>query len=146
MTRVKFELFTGLTEADEPITFDGENVTVLPETLFDPSKPIKVVIHGWEESSLDSSGEVVNIYDEYPRSFNQLYVANEMDFTILGVHWVPRDGWNEELMSESSTDAANTIGLLIYSLYRYFLGFYYVRIVLFQELQHSTKPSTYDRV
>eukprot|EP00091_Calanus_sinicus_P019115 TRINITY_DN4648_c0_g1_i2.p1 TRINITY_DN4648_c0_g1~~TRINITY_DN4648_c0_g1_i2.p1 ORF type:complete len:418 (-),score=93.62 TRINITY_DN4648_c0_g1_i2:145-1251(-) len=119
VTRVKFELFTGLTEAEEPITFDGENVTLQAETLFDPSKPIKVVIHGWEQASLDSSGEVlVDINDEYPRSFNQRYVANGLDYTVLGVHWVPREGWKEELMTESSTDAANTIGLLLYSLNR----------------------------
>ena len=119
MTRVKLELFTGLTEVDESITFDGENVTFPAETLFDPSKPIKVVIHGWEEAGLDSNGEVVvNQYDQLPRSFNQLYVANGLDFTVLGVHWVPREGWKEELMADSSSDAANTIGLLMYSLYR----------------------------
>jgi hypothetical protein len=118
VTRVKLELFTGLTESDEPITFDGENVTIRAETLFDPSKPIKVVIHGWGQASLDSSGEVVVDNDQYPRSFNQLYMTNGLDFTVLGVHWVPRDDWNEELMSDSSSDAANTLSLLMYSLYR----------------------------
>ena len=119
VTRVKLELFTGLTEADEPITFDGQTVTVPADTQFDPSKPIKVVIHGWHQASLDSFGNVVVDNDEYPRSFNQLYMSNGMDYTILGVHWVPIEGWNEELMSASSSDAANTLGLLMYSLYKY---------------------------
>merc|ERR1712106_349248 len=34
VTRVKLELFTGLTEADEPITFDGQTVTVPADTHF----------------------------------------------------------------------------------------------------------------
>lgn len=93
-------------------------MTVPAETLFDPSKPIKVVIHGWEEAGLDSSGEVVpNFWDQYPRSFNQLYVTKGLDYTVLGVHWVPREGWKEELMSDSSSDAAHTLGLLMFSLY-----------------------------
>merc|ERR1712106_371014 len=120
VTRVKLELFTGLTEADEPITFDGQTVTVPADTQFDPSKPIKVVIHGWHQASLDNFGNVVVDNDEYPRSFNQLHMSNGMDYTILGVHWVPIEGWNEELMSASSSDAANTLGLLIYSLYNDF--------------------------
>merc|ERR1712106_606431 len=120
VTRVKLELFTGLSEADEPISFDGQTVTVAADTQFDPAKPIKVVIHGWYQASLDNFENVVVDNDEYPRSFNQLYMSNGMDYTILGVHWVPIEGWNEELMSASSSDAANTLGLLVYSLYNDF--------------------------
>merc|ERR1712013_655128 len=80
VTRVKLELFTGQTEADEPISFDGQSLTLPSDTQFDPSKPIKVVTHGWHQSSLDTFGNVVVDSDEYPRSFNQLYMDSGYDF------------------------------------------------------------------
>merc|ERR1712126_109128 len=96
VTKVKLELFTGNTGADEPISFDGETLSLPPDTQFDPSKPIKVVIHGWHQASLDMFGNVVVDDDEYPRSFNQLYMDAGSDYTVLGVHWVPIEGWNED--------------------------------------------------
>jgi len=117
VTRVKLELFTGQTEADEPISFDGESLTLPSDTQFDPTKPIKVVTHGWHESSLDTFGNVVVGSDEHPRSFNQLYMDSGYDYTVLGVHWVPIEGWNEDLMAASSSDAANTLGRAMHTLF-----------------------------
>ena len=88
------------------------------DSQFNPSKPIKVVIHGWGQANLDGNGDVVVDNDDYPHSFNQLYKSNGMDYTVLGVHWVPRDGWLEHLQTESSADAANTLGLLMRTLYK----------------------------
>jgi len=118
VTRVKLELFTGQTEADEPISFDGESLTLPSDTQFDPTKPIKVVTHGWHQSSLDSFGNVVVDSDEYPRSFNQLYMDSGYDYTVLGVHWVPIEGWNEDLQTASSSDAANTLGRAMHALFQ----------------------------
>merc|ERR1712212_1456685 len=118
VTRVKLELFTGQTEADEPISFDGESLTLPSDTQFDPSKPIKVVTHGWHQSSLDTFGNVVVDSDEYPISFNQLYMDSGYDYTVLGVHWVPIEGWNEDLQTASSSDAANTLGRAMHSLFQ----------------------------
>jgi len=117
VSRVKLELFTGLSEADEPISFDGSTLTLPSNSQFDSSKPIKVVIHGWHQASLDSVGNVVVDSDEYPRSFNQLYMASGYDYTVLGVHWVPRDGWNEDLQTASSSDAAETLGRAMHALF-----------------------------
>ena len=116
---MKLELFTGQTEADEPISFDGQSLTLPSDTQFDPSKPIKVVTHGWHQSSLDTFGNVVVDSDEYPRSFNQLYMASGYDYTVLGVHWVPIEGWNEDLQTASSSDAANTLGRAMHALFQY---------------------------
>jgi len=118
VTRVKLELFTGQTEADEPISFDGQSLTLPSDTQFDPSKPIKVVTHGWHQSSLDTFGNVVVDSDEYPRSFNQLYMDSGYDYTVLGVHWVPIEGWNEDLQTASSSDAANTLGRAMHALFQ----------------------------
>merc|ERR1711942_8357 len=118
VTRVKLELFTGQTEADEPISFDGQSLTLPSDTQFDPSKPIKVVTHGWHQSSLDTFGNVVVDSDEYPRSFNQLYMDSGYDYTVLGGYWVPIDGWNEDLQTASSSDAANTLGRAMHALFQ----------------------------
>merc|ERR1712168_161791 len=118
VTRVKLELFTGQTETEEPISFDGESLTLPSDTQFDPSKPIKVVTHGWEESRLTIFGNVVVDSDEYPRSFNQLYMESGYDYTVLGVHWVPIEGWNEDLQTASSSDAANTLGRAMHALFQ----------------------------
>merc|ERR1719250_560047 len=118
VTRVKLELFTGRTEAEEPISFDGQSLTLPSDTQFDPSKPIKVVTHGWHQSSLDTFGNVVVDSDEYPRSFNQLYMDSGYDYTVLGVHWVPIEGWNEDLQTASSSDAANTLGRAMHALFQ----------------------------
>ena len=42
--RVRFELFPGNGDEVEPITFDGQNLTVVPTTKFDQSKLMKVTI------------------------------------------------------------------------------------------------------
>ena len=118
ITRVKLDLYTGMTDTMEQVGFDGQTVTISAETRFDTSKPIKMVIHGWHQAGL-TNGEVVVDNDDYPRSFNQLYMSNGLDYTVLGVHWVPIEGWNDDLQTASSSDAANTLGLLLYSLNRF---------------------------
>merc|ERR1712198_831642 len=120
ITRVRLELFHGQHDAGEPLSFDGQKITLPMDSQFNPSKPIKVVIHGWGQANLDGNGDVVADNDDYPHSFNQLYKSNGMDYTVLGVHWVPRDGWLEHLQTESSADAANTLGLLMRTLYNDF--------------------------
>ena len=45
-------------------------------------------------------------------------MASGYDYTVLGVHWVPRDGWNEDLQTASSTDAANTLGRAMHALFK----------------------------
>ena len=112
ITRVKLDLYPGLTGTKESIGFDGETLILEDSSQFDPTKPIKVVIHGWHGAALNDDGEVVD-NKGYPWSFNQLYQSNGLDFTVLGVHWVPIGGWNNELQTSSSSDAGNTIGLLI---------------------------------
>ena len=121
VTRVKLELFTGQTETEEPISFDGESLTLPSDTQFDPSKPIKVVTHGWEESRLTIFGNAVVDMNGLPRSFNKLYMDSGYDYTVLGVHWVPIEGWKEDLMNASSSDAANTLGRAMHTLFQYVL-------------------------
>jgi len=118
VTRVKLELFTGQTETEEPISFDGESLTLPSDTQFDPSKPIKVVTHGWEESRLTIFGNAVVDMNGLPRSFNKLYMDSGYDYTVLGVHWVPIEGWKEDLMNASSSDAANTLGRAMHTLFQ----------------------------
>merc|ERR1712198_236218 len=120
ITRVRLELFHGQHDAGEPLSFDGQKITLPMDPQFNPSKPVKVVIHGWGQANLDGNGDVIADNDDYPHSFNQLYKSNGMDYTVLGVHWVPRDGWLEHLQTESSADAANTLGLLMRTLYNDF--------------------------
>merc|ERR1711910_303108 len=73
VTRVRFELYSGFTENVESVGFDGQSLTLEDSTRFDPSKPIKVVIHGWHESELDNDGNVVD-NNGFPSSFNELYM------------------------------------------------------------------------
>lgn len=115
-TRVRFELFPGNGDEVEPITFDGQNLTLAQTTKFEPSKPMKVVIHGWEESSL-VDGEVLD-QNHYPTRWAANYDAASMDYTVLGVHWVPLTGWGLENADPGSEDAAQSLSLILYAFAR----------------------------
>ena len=72
-------------------------------------------------SRLEIFGNGVVDKNGYPRSFNQLYMDSGYDYTVLGVHWVPIEGWNEDLQTASSSDAANTLGRAMHALFQYVL-------------------------
>lgn len=99
----------------ESVLFDGTTVELQNDSQFDPSKPLKVVIHGWMESSL-VAGQVQDD-NQMPRGWAEDYHGAGMDFSVLGVHWVPRAGWGDPNSPEAE-DTANTVSLLLYSLAR----------------------------
>merc|ERR1712038_1559978 len=112
-TRVRFRLFPGMGAALEDLDFDGVNIGLTSGTQFNPAKPLKVVIHGWSESSLNN-GEV-EVGSDMARDYANTYEDVNMDVTVIGVHWVPRDGWDAGKL-QSAGDAANTVSLLLYAL------------------------------
>ena len=62
------------------------------------------------------------------RSFSELYWGAGLDVTVLGLHWVPREGWAtcwfgtpqqcSDLQTRSAGDAAHTAAHLVASLAR----------------------------
>jgi len=112
-TRVRFRLFPGMGATLEDLDFDGVNIGLTSGTQFNPAKPLKVVIHGWSESSLNN-GEV-EVGSDMARDYANTYEDVNMDVTVIGVHWVPRDGWDAGKL-QSAGDAANTVSLLLYAL------------------------------
>jgi len=75
-----------------------------------------VVVHGWEESSLvDGQVEDNNHYGE---RWAGSYLGAGMDYTVVGVHWVPKTGWVDENMTPGSDDAARSVALLLYAFAR----------------------------
>merc|ERR1711962_958536 len=112
-TRVRFRLFPGLGASLEALDFDGVNIGLSSSTRFNPAKPLKVVAHGWGGSTL-SNGQV-QVEDDMARTYANTYEDVNMDVTVIGVHWVPRDGWEGKNVNASG-DAANTVALLLYAL------------------------------
>jgi len=112
--RVLFTLHPGGGSPLEPLEFDGQTVTLADNTRMDLSKQLKVVIHGWGGSSLQG-GQVQP--SPLPESYASTYSTAGLDYTVVGVHWVPINGW--ETVTETDTgDVANTLALLLYALAR----------------------------
>jgi hypothetical protein len=86
------------------------------------------VIHGWSESTL-VDGEVHHAgrYGERwvgpgvasPPRWAAAYQAAGMDYTVLAVMWVPREGFNFFNHAPAAEDAANTVSLLLYAIARF---------------------------
>jgi len=111
---VLFTLHPGVGSPLEPLEFDGQTVTLADNTRMDLSKQLKVVIHGWGGSSLQG-GQVQP--SPLPESYASTYSSAGLDYTVVGVHWVPVSGW--ETVTETDTgDVANTLALLLYALAR----------------------------
>jgi len=111
--RVKFRLFPGSGAPLETLNFDGVNLGLGSGSQLNPAKPLKVVIHGWGGSSL-SNGEV-QVEDDMARNYANTYEDADIDVTVIGVHWVPVDGWEGKNVNASG-DTANTVALLLYAL------------------------------
>ena len=63
----------------EVMEFDGATASLVPDTLFDPNKPTKVVVHGF-------GGE-----DHIDEIFNAAYAEAGLDYNIIGVDWREMD-------------------------------------------------------
>ena len=68
----------------EDIMFDGETVILDNNTLFDPRKPSKVVVHGW------GGGTHID------KIFANAYAMAGLDYNIIGVDWRDMEGTAQE--------------------------------------------------
>jgi len=113
-TRVKLRLFPGSGAETETLNFDGVNLGLGSGSQLNSAKPLKVVIHGWGGSTLSNNGQV-QVEDDMARTYAETYESAGIDVTVIGVHWVPVDGWEGKNVNASG-DAANTVALLLYAL------------------------------
>jgi len=82
---VHFWLFTiNNLDSYEDMTFNGESVILSENTLFDPSKPTKIVVHGW--------GGKTHIDEMFARA----YANAGLDYNIVGVDWRDMEGTPQE--------------------------------------------------
>lgn len=127
VTLALVELYPGQGGAKEEVRVSEGGVALQADTQFSPAKPVRLVIHGWGQAT-ESWGTVQPDGDNYPQSFSELYWGTGMDVTVLGLHWVPREGWAtcwfgtpqqcSDLQTRSAGDAAHTAAHLVASLAR----------------------------
>ena len=98
---VNFWLFTiDNIEEYEVMDFDGSIVTLAPETLFNPDKPTKVVVHGWGG-------------DHYlDKIFSAAYAEAGLDYNIIGVDWREMEGPPQKQVVEVGVYAAHFLQAL----------------------------------
>ena len=98
---VNFWLFTiDNIEDYEIMEFDGSNVTLTPDTLFNPAKPTKVVVHGWGG-------------DHYlDKIFSAAYAEAGLDYNIIGVDWREMEGPSEKQVVEVGVYTAHFLQAL----------------------------------
>ena len=101
-TPVHFWLFTiDNLEEYEDMVFDGSNVTLAPDTLFDVTKPTKVVVHGWGgETHIDEI-------------FAAAYAEAGLDYNIIGVDWRDMEGPAQEQVVEVGVYVAHFLQALV---------------------------------
>ena len=82
---VHFWLFTiNNLEEYEDMVFVGSSVTLSPDTLYDVTKPTKLVVHGWGgETHIDEI-------------FALAYAEAGLDYNIIGVDWRNMEGPAQE--------------------------------------------------
>ena len=100
---VHFWLFTkDNLDAYEDMVFDGENINLNSNTVFDASKPTKLVVHGW--------GGGTHIDEIFARA----YATAGLDYNIIGVDWRDLEGPPQEQVVIVGVYAAHflqTLGL-----------------------------------
>ena len=72
----------------EVMDFDSSTVTLVPETLFDPTKQTKVVVHGF-------GGEI-----HIDEKFAAAYAEAGLDYNIIGVDWRDIQGIPQQQVQE----------------------------------------------
>ena len=99
---VHFWLFTiNNLEEYEDMVFDGSSVTLSPDTLYDVTKPTKVVVHGWGgERHIDET-------------FALAYAEAGLDYNIIGVDWRNMEGPAQEQVVEVGVYTAHFLKALI---------------------------------
>jgi len=116
-TRVIFRLFPGSGAPLENLDFDGVNVGLGSGSQLNPTKSLKVVIHGWGMSALNN--DQVEPVDDMALKFANSYEDAGIDVTVIGVHWVPVNGWQQNTgHSEDTGNAGNMVALLLVALDR----------------------------
>ena len=98
---VNFWLFTkdNLDEY-EVMEFDGFTVTLVPDTLFDPTKQTKVVVHGF-------GGEI-----HIDEKFAAAYANAGLDYNIIGVDWRDIQGIPQQQVQEVGVYTAHFLQAL----------------------------------
>ena len=99
---VHFWLFTiNNLEEYEDMVFDGSSVTLAPDTLFDVTKPTKLVVHGWGgETHIDEI-------------FALAYAEAGLDYNIIGVDWRDMEGPSQEQVVEVGVYTAHFVQALV---------------------------------
>merc|ERR1711936_1203713 len=116
-TRVIFRLYPGSGAPLESLDFDGVNVGLGSGSQLNPTKQLKVVIHGWGMSALNN--DQVEPVDDMALKFANSYEDAGIDVTVIGVHWVPVNGWQQNTgHSEDTGNAGNMVALLLVALGR----------------------------
>ena len=81
--------------------FDGETFNLSQETLFDPSKPTKLVAHGW------GGGPHID------QIFAEAYARAGADYNVIGVDWRDMEGPAQEQVIEVGVYGAHFVEALV---------------------------------
>ena len=85
----------------EDMVFDGAEVHLNNNTLFDPSKPTKLVVHGW------GGGTHID------QIFAGAYAMAGLDYNIIGVDWRDMEGSAQEQVVSVGAYAAHFVQALV---------------------------------
>ena len=81
--------------------FDGTDISLTEDSLFDSRKPTKVVAHGW--------GGGLHI----DKIFAQAYAAGGLDYNVIGIDWRNMEGSAKQQVVAVGVHAAHFIEVLV---------------------------------
>ena len=85
----------------ENMEFDGTDISLTEDSLFDSRKPTKVVAHGW--------GGGLHI----DKIFAQAYAAGGLDYNVIGIDWREMEGSAKQQVVAVGIHAAHFIEVLV---------------------------------